>query len=315
MYLSYHGVDGGQEFSVTRENNTDGMGARHPPDELVRQRLRRIGEGIGKIVYASDHWVVKRVRTPGEIVALIVVWKTVRKFERMLPFGLGARLLDKPSREIRFLRIVAQAAMAVLPKAWWFTTHVREVWRQYHVRSARGERLAREVLEGTPLVPRRVTFPPTRIRVRGWPGWLTVDEATERVEATLDDRLSELAARRDYAGIEEWLMRLLEVRQQGWRLGLFSVDAHLKNFGVTGDRIVLLDTGGVTDRWSEVERKLDLEEVVAQPHVQLGLGRILGGHPRLAARFDARWREIVNREQVRRSWDSAAARSGERKRD
>ena len=35
---------------------------------------------------------------------------------------------------------------------------------------------------------------------------------------------------------------------------------------------MLLDTGGLTDRWSEVERRLLAEESIAQPHIQLVSG-------------------------------------------
>ena len=47
----------------------------HAPPELTAGRLKRLGEGIGKVVYASEHWVIKRPRTPSEIVALILLWK------------------------------------------------------------------------------------------------------------------------------------------------------------------------------------------------------------------------------------------------
>ena len=57
----------------------------HAPSELTHGRLRRIGEGIGKVVYASDHWVVKRERSPSEILALIAIWKIVRKSEGIVP--------------------------------------------------------------------------------------------------------------------------------------------------------------------------------------------------------------------------------------
>src|SRR5580704_2317657 len=87
----------------------------HAPEELVRTRLQRMGEGIGKVVYASQHWVVKRERTPFEVVALIVVWRLLRRFERLLPKVLRGRLIDKPSRQLRFLRVVVQAALAVIP--------------------------------------------------------------------------------------------------------------------------------------------------------------------------------------------------------
>jgi hypothetical protein len=192
--------------------------------------------------------------------------------------------------------------MAVAPKSLWFTAHVREVWRLYHRRNIRGEELAQAHLAGSSLVPERITFPPTRVRIAGWPGWLTVSEATERVETTLYQRLAELARAGRFEEVERWLDRLLELRQAGWRRGLFSVDAHLKNFGVIGDRIVLLDTGGLTNRWREIEGRLAYEEVVAQPHIQLGLGPILAARPDIARRFDARWKAIVNREVVRSHW-------------
>ena len=274
----------------------------HAPDELTTTRLRRLGEGIGKVVYASPHWVVKRERTSREIVALIVVWKGLRRLERYLPFGLGRRLLEKPSRQIRFLRFLTQAAIRVAPRGLWFTTHIRQVWRLYRSRDSRGERLARQHLDGTELVPRRITFPPTRVKIAGWPGWLTVSEATERVETTLHQRLAELAAAGRFDEVEQWLNRFLDLRPQGWRRGLFSLDAHLKNFGVTGDRLVLFDPGGLTDRWGDVEQRLEIEDVATQPHIQLGLGDILGSTPELAFRFDARWKAIVNSESVRRHW-------------
>lgn len=286
----------------------NGSGTRGPrvlasaPEELTRGRLRRLGEGIGKVVYASQHWVVKRDRSPSEIVALIVLWKALRRLERILPGGWGKRLAERPARQIRVLRLLTRAAMAVAPKSLWFTAHVREVWRLYHRRNIRGEELAQAHLAGSSLVPERITFPPTRVRIAGWPGWLTVSEATERVETTLYQRLAELARAGRFEEVERWLDRLLELRQAGWRRGLFSVDAHLKNFGVIGDRIVLLDTGGLTNRWREIEGRLAYEEVVAQPHIQLGLGPILAARPDIARRFDARWKAIVNREVVRSHW-------------
>jgi hypothetical protein len=131
---------------------------------------------------------------------------------------------------------------------------------------------------------------------------LTVSEATERVEATLAQRLEDLARTGQYDEVERWLERFLALRPEGWRRGIFSMDAHLKNFGVIGERIVLLDAGGLTNRWHEVEARLEYEEVVSQPHIQLGLGSVLGGRPEIADRFDRRWKSIVNREVVGRHW-------------
>ncbi len=274
----------------------------HAPEELTRGRLRRLGEGIGKVVYASEHWVVKRERSPSEIIALITLWRILRRLERHLPGRLGRRLLEKPSLTIRFLRRVMQAFVPLVPRSVWFATHIREAWKTYHFRSARGERLAEAHLAGTPLIPERVTFPPTRVSVAGWPGWLTVTEATERVEATLYRRLSDLARAGRFEKLEWWLDRFLELRQAGWQKGLFSVDAHLKNFGVTEGRVVLLDTGGLTNRWNHIEERLAFEGAAEEPHIRLGLAPLLAPRPDIAERFDTRWKATVNLAWVRQQW-------------
>jgi len=266
----------------------------HAPPELTAGRLRRLGEGIGKVVYASDHWVVKRPRSPSEVVALILLWK-------LLPRSI----LQRPSRPLRFLRVCVQTVMSILPSSVWLSTHVRDVWRIYRSRDRRGERLAQAHLAGTPLVPEVITFPPVRVNIGGWPGWLTVSEATSRVEATLHEHLERLSREKRFDEVRHWLRHFLDVRQSGWQRGLFSLDAHLKNFGVAGDRIVLLDSGGLTDRWHEVHERLVFEEVVTQPHVQLGLGSILAPCPEIAAEFDARWKEIVNLDTVLSHWPHA----------
>ncbi|MGH9629613.1 MAG: hypothetical protein ACRD7E_14955, partial [Bryobacteraceae bacterium] len=272
------------------------------PAELTRERLERLGEGIGKVVYASEHWVVKRGRSPTEIIALVVLWRLLRRVERILPGRLGKRLFQGRSRKIRFLRVLTQGIVLVVPKNFWYMTHIGQVWRLYRSRDRRGERLAKTHLTGTLLVPERVSFPPARIRIAGWPGWLTVCEATERVEATLDQRLSDLAAAGRFEEIEQWLERFLDLRQSGWQHGLFSVDTHLKNFGVTGERVVLIDSGGLTKNWTEIDNRLSFDEGMEEPHVHLGLGPLLEPRPDLAERFDARWKAIVNREHVRHHW-------------
>jgi hypothetical protein len=281
---------------------TNGRILAHPPEELLEGKLKRLGEGIGKVVYASENWVVKRERQPFEIVTLIVLWRMLRRMDRYIPGGFGRKLAAKPSRPLRLLRVTVQATLVIVPKALWFKSHIRQVWAQYHVRNVRGERLARERLAGTGLVPETISFPPARVKIGGWPGWLTVSEATERVEATLHDKLTALANEGRFEEIEHWLDRFLEVRQSGWSLGLFSTDAHLKNFGIIGDRVVLIDAGGLTDRWSEIGSKLDIEEVVSEPHIQLGLGRCLGRHPDIARRFNDKWKATVNRDTVRELW-------------
>src|SRR5437016_5359984 len=123
----------------------------HAPEELRRGRLHRLGEGIGKVVYASDHWVVKRERSPTEVVALILIWKMLRRSAHRIPFGWGDRLLKRPSRAIRWLRVMTEAAMAVIPKSIWYTKHVAQVLRTHVARDRRGDKLAQIYLAASPL--------------------------------------------------------------------------------------------------------------------------------------------------------------------
>jgi hypothetical protein len=272
------------------------------PEELTQGKLVRLGEGIGKVVYGSRHWVIKRERTPSEIIALIIVWKILKALSHIIPGHAIDRLLEKPSNEVRVLRVMIQTLTAIVPKSLWFMTDIGEVWRVYHWRNVRGESLAQAHLTGTELVPERVMFPPTRVKIEGWPGWLMVHEATERVDSTLDQRLRDLAGEGRYEEVEKWLTRLLNLRENGWRRGLFSVDAHLKNFGVCGQNLVLLDSGGLTNAWADIQDRLEFEESVECPHEQLGLEPILKSRPDVAKRFNMRWKEIVNREYVQLQW-------------
>jgi hypothetical protein len=294
-----------QVESPVPETSADAGWLPGPPEEVALSRLRRLGEGVGKVVYASEHWVVKRERSPSEVVAIIVLWNALRRLKLVLPDGWVDRLLRGPSREIRLLRVVVQTAMLVIPKSVWFTTHVRKAWRVYVARDMRGQRLAEIHLHGTGLIPQRVQFPPASVRVAGWPGWLTVTSATERVEDTLHARLTRLSAQGRFDEIEVWLNRFLQLRQSGWNLGLFSVDAHLKNFGVCGHRVVLLDTGGLTDRWTHVLDHLATHEDTEEPHRRLGLGDVLRPRPEVAKRFDEQWKALVNADGIRERWPSS----------
>jgi len=272
------------------------------PEELTRGRLKRIGEGVGKVVYASENWVVKRERGASEIIALILIWRMMKRLERWLPGRIAPKWFSHPSTPLRALRMALQAAVAVVPRGFWFSTHWGRVWQKFVHRDVRGEYLAVKHLSGTSLVPETVTFPPTLVKVAGWPGWLVVTEATERVEETLYDRLKKLAAQGNWSEVERWLERLLELRRAGWRRGVFSVDAHLKNFGVIQSCVVLIDPGGLTDRWDDVERHLASMDRNGPVARQFGLEEILAGEPGLAQRLEARWRELTAPQSLRDLW-------------
>jgi hypothetical protein len=279
----------------------------HAPVELTAGKLKLLGEGIGKVVYASRHWVVKRERRPREILALIAIWRAIRKCEACLPRTLAKNLLERPAKQIRLLRLFAEAVVLVVPLSFWLSSHVGSVRRLYRKRDRLGELLAEEHLAGTGLMAETVTFPPVKVRVNGWPGWLVVEEATERVEQTLDERINDLARERRFDEIELWLNRFLELRKAGWSRGVFSLDAHLKNFGVTEDRIVLIDPGGLTNRWQDIADRLGFEDEIVRPHAQLGLEHTLRDRPDIASRFDSAWKALVNPEAVKRHWPQVAA--------
>jgi hypothetical protein len=272
------------------------------PEDLTRGRLVRLGEGINKVVYASDHWVIKRERNPSEIITLICVWKFLRSLDHFLPGGLGRRLLEKPGKQIRLLRLVFRALALPIPRGFWLATHIGSLWRWHSSREIQGQILADAYLEGTPLMPERVAFPPTRVKVGGWPGWLVVSEATERVETTLQDRINDLARALRFDDIEVWLERFLDLRRSGWKRGVFSMDPHLKNYGVMADRVVLLDAGGLTNHWPDIEKRLGRQDEFDDPHVQLGLEMTLRDRPDISQRFDVRWRAALNLEAVRNQW-------------
>jgi hypothetical protein len=280
----------------------------HAPEELTRDRLARLGEGIGKVVYASEHWVVKRERRPSEILALIGTWKVLRRVEAHLPAWFRKRLAPDPRKRIQLLVMLFQPVILTLPRGLWFATHIGEYWRWYTKSEARGAIIADKYLTGTSLVPERVTFPPTRLRVGEWPGWLVVSEATERVESTLHDRINDLARSLRFDEIQLWLDRFLAARRSAWEHGVFSLDAHLKNFGILGDRIVLLDMGGLTNRWPDIENRLKIMDDFLSPHARLGLEQTLRDRPDIAERFDEQWRTNVNPEEVRRYWPEGARR-------
>ena len=266
---------------------------RQAPEELARGSLIRLGEGIGKVAYASEHWVVSRERHPSEIIGLILTWKLLRRLDRLVPGEMGRRMLAKPGRQIRALSFLFQALVLSVPRGIWFTRHARHMWRQYRWHEKRGRKLADSHLAGTRLVPERIAFPPTRVKVSRWPGWLVVSEATERAETTLYERINELARARRFDEIETWLTRYLDLRSAAWKRGVFSLDPHLKNFGVTQDRVVLLDAGGLTDVWPEIAENLRRDDELTPPHVRLGLDSTLRDRPDIADRFDTEWKATV----------------------
>ena len=65
---------------------------------------------------------------------------------------------------------------------------------------------------------------------------------------------------------------------------------------------VLLDAGGLTNDWTDIEKRLDCDDQFGSPHVRLGLEMTLRERPDISQRFDAHWSATVNSETIRRHW-------------
>ncbi len=183
------------------------------PEELTAGRLKRIGEGVGKVVYATQHWVVKRDRGASEIIALILIWRMLKRLERFLPRRLAARWASHPSTALRVLRMAVQTVVSLVPKTFWFSTHWGRIWQKFVHRDVRGEYLAVKHLSGTSLVPETVTFPHAGA---GWRlAWMAGGDRGHRARGgNLYDRLRKLAAESRWNEVERWLERLLELRRR-----------------------------------------------------------------------------------------------------
>ena len=71
-------------------------------------------------------------------------------------------------------------------------------------------------------------------------------------------------------------------------------------------RVVLLDTGGLTNRWSDIEERLGLEDEFLSPHAGLGLEMTLRDRPDIAECVSTRaGGRLVNPAAVRRIWPAA----------
>jgi hypothetical protein len=49
--------------------------------------------------------------------ALIGVWKLLRRLAHFLPGQVGRRLLEKPGKQIRFLRVVFRVLVVPIPRS------------------------------------------------------------------------------------------------------------------------------------------------------------------------------------------------------
>ena len=124
---------------------------------------------------------------------------------------------------------------------------LRRVLRVYRARDRRGEKLARKHLAGEP-----VWFPNASHfrRRRSWPGAarVAVRPRGHRARGRYPRPRSRTSQKRGIS-TKSSAQPIPPYPPERWQLGSFSGGCALKNFGVIGKRIVLLDTGGPTNRW------------------------------------------------------------------
>jgi hypothetical protein len=130
--------------------------------------------------------------------------------------------------------------------------------------------------------------------------------AEERAECSLIQKLETLATLGQFDEIEIWLNRFIEFRRRAWSEGVFSADPHLKNYGVIGKRIVLLDFGGLTMDLKVVEDHLQETNGHRRPDQRLRLEKILEKRPDIAGRFNANWDNLMQLSVVRDAWQNGA---------
>ena len=252
-------------------------GVAEPPDpanvraEFTGAPLERVGSGFESIVYGSTCWVVKVPRDERGLAASLLATVVVGRALRPLRTCGGAPGNREPAgaamafcRDRRGPTPVARGArglpaiLIMVPERSWRGSGIERRARWLRARAEECQRLAMRCLDGTPLVPRRVELPPTRIRTARWGRRRTVTTAYQRVDRTLWDEALRCGRLGRVDELDRWLDRFLSFQIMLWRRGvLFAASNPYENHGVLGDRLVLLDHGGLIEDPRTIRLSLD----------------------------------------------------------
>jgi len=177
-------------------------------------------------------------------------------------------------------------------------------WNNLNVQSVHGQEIGRRLANAhSDLVPRRVSLPATRVRIKGWPWTLTIAEAEGRVEATLKDRIKTLSQAGQREDLEKWLNRFVEFQVRLWQEGVWNKDLNFSNYGIIGDTLVLLDHDELTDDLSEVEEIFGSPDMLGAIERRMMLpGHLVTSHAEVYRRFLARWQEVMVLANLETHW-------------
>jgi len=244
--------------------------------ELTSRRLPIVGFGDEKVVYkVGGGWIAKRPRTDKEALRYVLTKRVVRWLRSLKERGIrcGRRRSSRPlassMRDHRApraihgaaiemaLQIVIACVVGILPTRVWAFTRAGRIVARNKADAQIGEAVARQRLEESGLVPRRVALP-ERIkgRLEGWPRTAVFEEVYEEADFILSDHFRRLISEDKSEDMRTWLRDILRYQVELWRRGAFTASVSLRNLGVTRGHIVLLDNSLLKDDLAVIEQLL-----------------------------------------------------------
>ena len=288
-------------------------------NELIAHPLPVIGAGLGKAVYGTKHWVVKQKRGLPVTASYFMVRRFTPRWakifaERLLsmdfPWGDPAGWLPRDELDqtrlewvFRWRYAVARLWLTVIPEAWWLPSEFGREAVAHERMDREGQQLAEQCLKGTGLIPRRVIFPPIQVSVQGWPWRLSVCEAHERTDISLRSHLHQLDTSGRWEDLRAWLDRVAALQPRLWEHGVFNMDMNvLANHGILNGKVVLVDSGRLTNDPRTIGAFLDSNFEQFMIHNRRALTYLLPKHPEVRDYFTAQWRALLTRDNLSAVW-------------
>ncbi|MBZ0165314.1 MAG: rhomboid family intramembrane serine protease, partial [Candidatus Omnitrophica bacterium] len=289
--------------------------------EITAQPLVRIGQGWQKVVYASDNWVVQQEWSIAAAATIVKRSRLLNKYiRRFVPNTTLASLRNPNTFTVK--QFAVKIAKIIVFRAMFFTLWSlfkmmpRFVLQRTHsgraILAHRDEaRQAEDILKNSALansdyIPRRYSIKPTKVRLAGHLFSVTTTQVVERADNTLHDHLAMLVAEGRVEEAKEWLDRFLRMQVMLWEMGLFEYTFQPGNYGVIGQRLVLLDHGEMTNRHDEINVKLARWHDEAYVWTVSSFERAFGPeHQDIVQEYFERMTRLINKEAIEQHWPEA----------